>query len=234
MFQRLERDDSTNLSLALDMSKSVPGANARFLVFQTRKHGFGALFPVQGRGEDIGPRMNAFGMLEEICSLETLLHQREDVVAKQLHEDYYNSQIAEGKKPGSKPALYPWDKLAERFKDSNRNAADHIPVKLRALGYRVDHKRNDLVAVPSIPEGSAGKDPSPVELLAMMEHARWCADMRLQNFSLGERNDAGLSHDCLKSWEELDNGTREWDRRQVRAIPEALKNAGYGIYPQTQ
>ena len=234
MFQRLERDDSTNLSLALDVSKSATGGESRFLVFQTRKDGFAALFPIQGRGEDIGARINAFGMLEEICSLETLLHEREDKIARALHEDYYDNHIANGNKPGSKPALYHWEALADRFKDSNRYAADHIPIKLRALGYRVDHKREDLVPLTSIPYDRAGGDRSAVEILAKMEHARWCADMLLQNFVLGERNDAGLTHDCLKSWEDLNDGTREWDRQQVRAIPKALDRAGCGIYPQTQ
>ena len=234
MFARLERDDATNLSLALELVTASPDRDARILVFQTRKRGFGALFPIEGRGDSIGTRMHAFGMLEEMCSLETLLHERDDAIAKVLHDDFYNNQVSRGNAPGSKPAIYKWDELDERFKDSNRQAADPIPVKLRAIGYRVDGLRKDQPPVTALDDDAHHDPKGHIGVLAKMEHQRWCADMLLQNFVLGERDDAGKKHNFLKPWDELDNDTQEWDRDQVRAIPEALERAGYGIYPQTQ
>lgn len=230
LFRRLEQDDPTNLSLALDLSRIAANGKTRLLVFQTRQCGFGALFPAEGRGEAIGARLHAFGMLEETCSLETILHERQDAIARALHNDYCDNQKKEGKVPGSKPALYPWEQLADRFKDSNRQAADHIPVKLRAIGYRVDALRRDQPRLTTLDH----KDHA--ELLAKMEHARWCAEMWLQGYSYapGKQNEIDRTHPCLLPWDKLDEGTKKWDRDQVRAIPEALKHAGYGIYPQTQ
>ena len=228
LLRALEHDDATNLSTALTVAAA--DLKPRFLVFQTRKRGFGALFPVLGRGKAISPRLHAFGMMETTCSLETLLHEDQDAIARELHNDYLVNQRKAGNEPGTKPALYPWDELAERFKDSNRQAADHIPVKLRAIGYRVDRLRKDLAPL------SALDDAGEVELLAEMEHKRWSAELTLHGYSYakGKRDDIRKTHPCLLPWHELDPQTQEWDRQQVRAIPEALRRAKYGIYPQTQ
>jgi hypothetical protein len=228
MFQRLQTDDPINLRAVLGLAERIKEPLMRFLVFQTRKAGFGALFPAEGRGGAIGPRMHAFGTVEEICSLNTLMHEREDAIAKVLHQNYYDNQIKEGKLPGSKPALFPWEQLAERFKDSSRQAADHIPVKLRALGYRVVPLGNDQPRILHL------EDADQVELLAKVEHERWRAEWLLKGYSYAasQRDDTARTHPLLVSWDKLDQYTREWDRQLVRAIPNALERAGSGIYHQ--
>jgi voltage-gated potassium channel Kch len=224
----LAQDDPANVSLALALARNRDSC-PQVLVFQTSKGGFGALFSIDGRGSAIGPQIRAFGMLEDTLSVEELLHEREDSIAKALHENYYNKQLARGRKPGERPALFVWEQLAERFKDSNRRAADHIRVKLRAIGYRLDELRSDQPAVQSF-----RKDQ--VDLLARMEHESWCAEWWLQGYSYakGERNDVKKTQPYLVSWNELDEDVKKWDREQVEAIPEALKLAHYGIYPQVQ
>jgi voltage-gated potassium channel Kch len=227
-FRRLDRDDATNLSLALSLARS-PATAPQIYVFQTRRVGFGALFPIEGRGQAVGHRVHAFGMLEDTCSLEALLHEREDSIAKVLHNDYYEKQIKQGRKPGDRPALFPWDRLPERFRDSNRRAADHIRVKMRALGYRIDEKRKDQPSITSF-EGEQ------IELLARMEHESWCAEWLLQNYSYapGERDDVAKTQPYLVAWDKLDKSVQDWDYSQVRAIPNALIQAGYGIYSQVR
>jgi 3-hydroxyisobutyrate dehydrogenase-like beta-hydroxyacid dehydrogenase len=229
MFQRLERDDATNLRLALDLSKGTLPGNPQFLVYQTRKHGFGALFPLEGRAAAIGARMHAFGLVEEMYTLETLLHERDDAIATALHQIWYENQIKQGNAPGSKPALFSWDELPDRFKDSNRQAADHIAVKLRALGYRVDRLRGDQPRVTKLDQ----KDQ--VDLLGKMEHQRWCAEKLLQGYVYGERrDDVAKIQPYLVPWEKLTVDVMDYDRQQVRGIPDALIRAGFGIYPQVQ
>jgi voltage-gated potassium channel Kch len=229
MFQKLERDDATNLRLALGLSKSVSIGHSQFLVYQTRKHGFGALFPVEGRANAIGTRMHAFGLVEEMYSLETLLHERDDATATALHQIWYENQIQQGNAPGSKPALFLWDELPEQFKDSNRQAADHIPVKLRAIGYRVDRLREDQ------PPATELDQPDQVDLLGRMEHQRWSAEKRLEGYVYGEkRDDVAKTQPYLVPWEQLQVDVKDYDRQQVRGIPGALQRAGFGIYPQIQ
>ncbi|MFO1499866.1 MAG: NAD-binding protein [Verrucomicrobiota bacterium] len=232
MFEQLERDDGTNLALTLELADALRQDDVRFLSLQTRACGFGAIYRAQDRGSRLGPRVHAFGMLEHVCTMDTLLHETQDAIAKALHQDYleHQSKAAVGR-PGHKPGLVSWAQLSERLKDSNRQAADHIPVKLRAISYRLDQRRNDQPSLLAL-DDEAERDPDGyVELLARMEHLRWRADMLLQHFELGPRNDPDRKHDCLKLWEELPAETKELDRQQVRAIPRALQNAGYGIYP---
>jgi hypothetical protein len=228
MFRQLERDDATNLRLAFRSAEKLPD-DLRFLVFQTRKNGYGSLFSIDARGEAIGTRMEAFGLVDEMYSIETLLREADDAIAKALHEIFYENQIKEGHAPGSRPALYPWDELREHFKESNRQAADHIPVKLRAIGYRMDRLRSDRPPEPSLEK----KDQ--VELLAEMEHERWCSEKLLSGYKYGEKRDEEAKiQPSLVSWDKLTDGVQEYDRQQVRGIPAALKRAGYGIYSQVQ
>jgi hypothetical protein len=226
--QELAHDDPTNLSLALALARD-PERAPQVLVFQTREVGFGGLFPVEGRGRAIGPQVRAFGMLEDTWSLQELLHEREDAIAKVLHANWYKQQEALGRKLGERPALFPWEQLKEIFRDSNRRAADHIGVKLRAIGYRLDDIRSGQPSIQSFTQDQ-------IELLARMEHESWCAEWLLQGYSYapGERNDAAKTQPYLVSWDELDEGVKDWDRQQVKAIPEALRLAQYGIYPQAQ
>jgi hypothetical protein len=229
MFQRLEADDPTNLRAALGLAEDVKSPTIRFLVFQTRTTGFGALFPTEGRGEAIGHRMHAFGTLEEVCSLTTLLHEREDAIAKVLHQIWFDNQITQGNAPGSNPALFLWDRLPERFKESNRQAADHIVVKLRAVGYRVDRLRQDQLRVTKLDEDDQ------VDLMAQMEHQRWCAEKLLQGYVYGDlRDDVAKTQPYLVPWDKLMHDVQDYDRQQVRGIPGALYLAGYGIYSQVQ
>jgi hypothetical protein len=227
MFQSLERGDPANLRLALGVTKTDFPGSPKFLVFQTRKHGFGALFPVEGRAGAIGPQMHAFGLVEEMYTLETLLHERDDVIARALHQNWYENQIKLGNEPENPPALRPWEELPERFKDSNRQAADHIPVKLRAVGYRVDRLREDQPRVIKIDQ------VDQIELMARMEHQRWCAEKWLQGYVPGDKRDEDAKTlPYLVPWDQLSHDVQDYDRQQVCAIPDALNRAGYGIYPQ--
>lgn len=222
LFERLERDDPLNLSVALRLAESKVLKRRQILVFQTRETGFGALFPIEGRGAALDPGVRVFGMLETMCTLDTLLHERVDVFAKAIHQDYYDNLKAKGKADGAKPALWPWSELAEQYKDFNRRAADHIPIKLRAAGYRAEPLRTDRPRVKVLTDH--------LELLARMEHQRWSADLFLQNWTVGPRDDAKRVHDNLVPWHRLDAETQDYDRSQVRAIPGALELFGFGIY----
>ena len=225
--EALSRDDSANLAVALTLEKNR-SPYLQVLQFQTRRTGFAMLFPADARSEEIGSRSHTFGSLEDTLSVGNLLHEREDRIAQALHKDYFDKQIAAGKKIGEKPALYPWEQLSDEFRDSNRRAADHIPVKLRAIGLRVgEHEKH---ATPHV-----AFDKEEIELMARMEHESWCADRLLLGYRYGEvRDDANRIQPYLVEWDRLDPGVKQWDRDQVKAIPEALKGSKYGIYSQGQ
>lgn len=228
-FEALGQDDAANLELALALSEDR-SRYPQVLVFQSQKTGFGSLFPILGRGAAIGPQFFPFGMMEDTLSMETLLHEREDEIAKALHGDYYEKQLAKGNQPGSCSACFPWEQLPERFRESNRRAGDHVGVKLRAMGYTMRKFGSDIPPVTSF-DHEAFKDK--VALTAEMEHRSWCAELMLQNWSYapGKRNELAKTHPSLVPWEKLDDGTKKYDFDQVKIIPTALRNIGFGIYP---
>jgi hypothetical protein len=222
MFHKLEAQDGVNLSLALRCSDDAKN----LLVFQTRQRGFSALFPL--KGQSVESRLNVFGVFENVYSTATLMHEDQDTIAKELHEDYCQRRIALNEEWGSRPSLNPWPKLTDYYKDSNRHAADHIPVKLRAIGYKMDRLRNPADQDKTF---KMTFTPEQVELLAKMEHERWRAERLLLN-------ETANIHQV--SWDELtqlrdphrDWNPQELDRSQEQALPRALANANYGIYPQ--
>jgi voltage-gated potassium channel Kch len=234
LFRGLERDDAVNLSLALSTQQTSPDAVPRILLFQTRRCGFATLFNAQGRLEPSTSNVRVFGTLEETCSLDVLMHESTDAVARVLHQDWYGIQKRAGLKHGDKPSFWTWEQLGEIHKESNRHAADHIPVKLRAAGYLTrklpSGSQDDRKRLTSFDGAEHAKS---VELLAKMEHDRWCAELSLMGYvyAEGNRDDVAKTHPNLVSWDALDDGTKDFDRGQIKAIPGALAKLGQGIYP---
>lgn len=139
-----------------------------------------------------------------------LLSETDDDFAKALHEDYCkNEDIKLEKDPGlkRKPAHKPWDQLAETYREANRSSADHIEIKLRAVG-RVLLPRSNSAETPL--------SSLEIELLAEMEHNRWWAERSLDGWKYSsERNDQLLQHRNMIQFEDLDEDTKEYDRKNV-------------------
>lgn len=121
-----------------------------------------------------------------------------------------------------RPAHKPWDILPEGIRESNRLAADHLAIKLRAIGYRID-----------IPEKSGAVESfsDTGNTLAMMEHERWCAERWLEGWRLGTRDDTGKVHNDLKSWDELTDGEKYIDQNFVAKTVDIVERAEMAIYP---
>jgi len=214
-------DDQINLRLGLELSKAPADFPVQVLIHQTMRCGFAALFPKEGHGSGLGPRVHAFGMREDIFTWDILLRESEDVLAQALHEDFREKREKEGKPDAENPG---WDKLSEEFKDSNRQAADHIPVKLRALGYHEEILRSDKQRI-------MGFTDNELLLLAKMEHARWCAERWLAGWIFGPVTDRPRKISrYLKEWNKLLPEEQKKDFEQIRAIPNVLYRARRGIY----
>ncbi|MEQ1905084.1 MAG: NAD-binding protein [Pirellulaceae bacterium] len=225
LFRRLEKDDAINLGLALELQQPGNESLPRTLLFLTRACGFGAMFDGEPGTDRSLSNVRVFGTVEETYSLDALVNETSDVIARILHEDWYEGEIASGKKQGDKPALWPWDQLGEMYRQSNRHAADHILVKLRAIGYspgKLAPKKQRLTQI-----GGA-----QIELLAEMEHARWFAELTILGYAQDDkpRDDVARTHADFVPWDALNEETKDRDRKQVIKIPEALEKAGLGIY----
>ena len=65
-------------------------------------------------------------------------------------------------------------------------------------------------------------DAGVLDILARMEHERWAAPLWLANWESGPRNDARRIHNNLVPYDELDQGTKDYDTEQVKAAVQYL------------
>lgn len=197
----------------MDLLKHLKCPAAQVLIRQSTRNGFAALWSDTDNTLVADGRIHAFGMIEDIFNWGVLLRESQDMLAREFHEAYRVLY----------PAAKKWEDLSEEFRDSNRQAADHIPVKLRALGYHLEKA--------TTPGRIRGFQKEQIELLAKMEHARFCAERRLAGWTYGPETirERKINRTLVK-WDDLPPEEREKDHGQINAIPAALYRMGLGIY----
>jgi hypothetical protein len=165
--------------------------------------------------------LHPFGMICQTCRMDTVIDGRLDVLAQAIHKAYTEEQINKGRHADD-AAMRPWAYLDPAFRDSNRQQADHIPVKLRTI---------DCLNVGKDKPGTAVKSlgPEDVEMMAKMEHARWNAERFLAGWTLGPRDPERRTSPDLIAWDDLPEHVREQDRVIVRNIPALLDAIGEKI-----
>lgn len=215
-----QTSDERNFRFGTELAQCTKDRAAQTLIYQDSRKGFAALLE-DGAGADVRGRIHPFGMVEDVFNWDALVHEEQDMLAKALHDSYRRKRLEAGE---SVEAHAPWNDLGDELKDSNRQAADHIPVKLRALGYHHERLREGQPRI-------AHFTYSEIELLSRMEHARWCAERFLGGWSHGETTDrAKRVNKCLVEWGKLPPEEQMKDPEQIQAISEVLFNLGYGIY----
>jgi hypothetical protein len=146
-----------------------------------------------------------------------LLTETDDSRAKQLHLDYCKNQDEELEKNPTqprKPAHKLWEYLAETYRDASRSSADHIDIKLRAVG-RVLSVRDDAIELPLT--------ENEIELLAEMEHQRWWAERSIDGWRYAPiRNDALKLHPNMVPYKNLDEEIKKLDRNSVIKMMEIV------------
>lgn len=157
--------------------------------------------------------LTPFGLIRSTCSKEIVLNEKLDEVAMAINEIY--NEIQEDKTKTSN-----WAELPADFKDSSRYQADHLPIKLRALNVKVvktkGKKRNDF----------RGLTEAEIDLLANMEHNRWCAERWLAGWTCGKRDNEKKENPLLKPFSKCNEAElkiKEIDREFIRKIDETLK-----------
>jgi hypothetical protein len=152
---------------------------------------------------------------------DVLLGSARETLAEAIHERYRRDNA--DKRAADDPAMAAWDILDEGFRESNRRQADHIPTKLKAVGW-------DFAPTPSGKAKPARFSSDEIESMARMEHERWVAEKLLDGFSPGPRDVTRKTSPYLVPWDDLDEKVRDHDREAVREIPELLASAGFEIY----
>lgn len=156
-------------------------------------------------------KFKLFGFIEDMCALAS---DNVDDLARSAHEFYREKARAEGRLEPAEDV--PWERLDCDLMDSNRQQSDHIPVKLRTVGARLVPRGEGAGAPPfSFSDGE-------IELLARMEHSRWCAERLLAGWRAvpaGEAKDAARkTTPYLVPYDELSEAIKDYDRESVRNI----------------
>ena len=152
---------------------------------------------------------------------DVLLGSAREALAEAIHERYLKDNV--DKRASDDPAMAAWTVLDEALKESNRRQADHIPEKLKAVGYDFAPAAKEKVKLMRF-------TPDEVETMARMEHDRFVAERFLAGFSAGPRDVARKTSPYLVPWDDLDETIRDYDRRAVKEIPDLLASAGFEIY----
>jgi len=137
-----------------------------------------------------------------------------EILGKAVHAEYQDNQKEE--LTVRNPSMKDWPELSESLRESNRQQADDICVKLGRINCELVRVENRDVSLMTFTKDE-------IEMLAEMEHARWNVERLLDGWRLGEKKDIDKKiSPSLVSWKALPEKVREWDRKAVRAIPALL------------
>ena len=211
-------DASSALEAALEARRCVGDRSTPVVVDLSTSPGLAGLLQRQARDAAV----SAFDLFDLALRPDLLLGGTYEVLARAIHAEYLEAQRREGVTPATNPSLVPWEELPSSLRESNRDQAAHIGVKLAAVGCVIVPLGDwdaDLVAFTD----------AEVEPLAELEHQRW-ADQRLRDgWTLGPKDIEGRRSPYLVPWDQLSDEIKELDRRAVRGVPAFLARAGYQV-----
>lgn len=185
-------------------------------------HIFGQLADVSGSRNPVA----VYDVYEVLSRPDTALGGVWEQIAEKIHSSYLAGQLGAGEQYGSRPELVSWSELGVADKQSNREQARHIGAKLQAIGC-------SITSLLDWEPSSFEFTPGEIEVLAEMEHERWCSWMLAQGWTYGaERDRKRLHHEALLSWSHPDfsEEQRDKDRDAVLGIPALLASAGYRVF----
>jgi hypothetical protein len=207
-------DDSASLRCALALAAQVEGTTVPVFVRMEEEAGLASLLKCRHESTQLLCNVHSFGQIDLAAALSRWIHPWQDELAKATHERFRRQRAAEGRPP-SDSSMRDWSDLDEGLKDSNRQFADHIPVKLRAI-------RCLLADAPPRDGAEAVTRFSTEEahVLARMEHARWNAERFLAGWQPGPSDKPHKISPYLVDWAGLPPEIRKYDYDLVALIPE--------------
>jgi voltage-gated potassium channel Kch len=165
--------------------------------------------------------IHAFNIFDFACAHPVLMEEFTDEIARLIHKAYLDSQSAD--KASTNLSLVVWRELTEDLKDSNRWQADHLSVKLRAIGFESD----GMAALDR-----ATGNPELLERLAEMEHRRWSAALLMDGwrYAPGAKDPLRKTHRCLVPYDELSDNEKAKDDTMIRNIMNLVASPAWERY----
>ncbi len=219
------------LEIATRLGPLLRSGRVRVAVRFAGQSGLARLIQGSGFAEGGRPRFVPFGMDERVAGACYPDAEPVDQFARAIHQAYTRIREAEAGGDASKrealagdDSTRPWDDLSEDFRESSRQMADHIFIKLRSLGFEAVPLTDGRPAVSSLTGGQ-------IEALAEMEHRRWVAERLIAGWrqAPGPKNLEERTNPNLVAWNKLTSAIQDYDRKLVALIPELLGGAGKKI-----
>lgn len=207
-------DDHGNFAAALQTAFHLTRDDVPIFVRLSTSAGLADILKAERAESALARRIEAFGLVADCCSADVVLEDRLFRFAREFHRAYVANRALAGVTAGD-PAMKDWDELDEMFRESTCEQAEHLEVKLLTAG--IDPAASD---VPPRLEFTDGQ----VEILARMEHERWCAERRLAGWTYAPppKNVALRTSPYLVPWDQLDDSIRQIDRDAVSAASAVL------------
>jgi hypothetical protein len=121
--------------------------------------------------------------------------------------------------------LKEWNSLREDFRESSRQQAIHMYFKTRAAGCEIVDKSDERPAIEQF-EGQQAKQ-GIFRDLAIMEHNRWVAERKVNNWKYGKKSDKeNRISEYLVDWNQLPEDIKQYDYDAVARIPVLLNSVG--------
>jgi hypothetical protein len=146
--------------------------------------------------------------------------QSVEPIARAIHERWRSEQIVAGNPAPS------WEELDESRKESSRDNARDIPVKLRMVGC-------DIAPLREPDAKDFTFTDAEVETLGAAEHLRWMRERIGDGWTAGDKDATRKMTPYLVPFEELPADVAEYDRIFVREIPRLLASVGLQVVRTT-
>ena len=214
-------NDQLGLSVALTLLQRLGDRQVPIVVRMAQDAGLATLLRT-GEGNGRFTNLHAFALLDRTCQPDLLLGGTHEILARAVHEEYLWSQLMLGETPTTNSSMALWEELPESLQESNRRQADHIGVKLKAIGC-------DIVPLTDWEAESFQFTKEEVESIARLEHARFVDERLRAGWSPGPKASKRKTSPYLVHWEQLPEEMKESNRNTVRALPGFLARAGFQI-----
>ncbi len=221
--------DADNLDLALllrAMLLNRRNANAPILVHMERSSGLAQLLESNHGRPEIPDGIYPFGMLDEVLHHENILADGLDVMARAFHESFLERRDGLDVDRRLYSSLHDWVALPEPERSSNRQSADHLATKLRAVG---------CVMVDGVHVDFTFSDDEAI-LLARMEHNRWCSEKIAGGWQYGPvRVESAKLNPSIVPWDQLDKLEQSTQIDGIKRLPDLVgSKLGKGFVRQVR
>jgi hypothetical protein len=216
-------DDSSGLSTALALRQRVREAGIPIVVRMRHDAGLATLLGgLDGDAEGF-EKLYAFGLLDRTCTPELVLGGTHELLARAIHDRYLRTQREAGVTPEENPSLVPWERLPEGLQESCRRQADHIGVKLNAVGCTI-------VPLTDWNAELFRFEPHEIEVMARMEQERWMQERMREGWTYAKvKNLEAKTNPDLVPWEQLSASGRKNCSDAVTDLPVFLARAGFEV-----